>query len=89
MTRGLGGPRVENDGRGREAEGGLSAPVAGKTRPRRQRFLGMQKMAAQGTPNATFAACGRAVDELSIAPSRVGTRVRLPNPASETSAAGL
>jgi hypothetical protein len=63
MTRGLGGPRVENDGRGREAEGGLSAPVAGTTRPRQQRFLGIRKTPLKQS-NTTLVACGLVVDEL-------------------------
>jgi hypothetical protein len=61
MTRGLGGPRVENDGRGGEAEGGLSAPVAGTTYPRQKWFLGMQKTpleASNATLGGPWMSCG-------------------------------
>jgi hypothetical protein len=57
MTRGLGGPRVENDGRGREAEGGLSAPVVLNNPTQGTKFLGKQKK-RRNVADASFAACG-------------------------------
>ena len=40
MTRGLGGPRVKDDGRVREAEGGFCAPVCKENVGANQRFRG-------------------------------------------------